>query len=209
MARNPPPGLGMTSTIFRGRKGDFLEGGVRVPAFAWWPGVVEAGQLVGDIVHETDLYTTLARLAESKDAIPTDRIVDGLDQTALLLEGDTHGRRDHVFIYAGPAFGAIVKENYKKHCISSDPTASSGIAAAYYFLLHDTREKNPMLINLLHSKDALNRMQTRHEFWKSQYPDWPATRGPALKGLANARPETKILANPLVQFQNLPFDPLE
>ena len=75
MAHNPPPGLGMTETIFRGGKGDFLEGGVRVPAFAWWPGVVEAGQLVGDIVHETDLYTTFARLAESKDAIPTDRIV--------------------------------------------------------------------------------------------------------------------------------------
>jgi arylsulfatase len=93
MAHNPPPGLGMTETIFRGGKGDFLEGGVRVPAFAWWPGVVEAGQLVGDIVHETDLYTTFARLAESKDAIPTDRIVDGLDQTALLLKGDTHGRR--------------------------------------------------------------------------------------------------------------------
>ena len=33
-------------------KGDFLEGGVRVPAFAWWPGVIEPGQLVGDIIHE-------------------------------------------------------------------------------------------------------------------------------------------------------------
>ncbi len=34
MVHNPPPGLGMTETIFRGGKGDFLEGGVRVPAFA-------------------------------------------------------------------------------------------------------------------------------------------------------------------------------
>jgi len=33
MSHNPPPGLGMTETIFRGGKGDFLEGGVRVPAF--------------------------------------------------------------------------------------------------------------------------------------------------------------------------------
>jgi arylsulfatase len=66
-----------------------------------------------------------------------------------------------------------------------------------------------MLINLLHFKGAFNRMRTRHELWKSKYPDWPATRGPAFKGLANARPETKALANPPVQFQNLPFDPLE
>jgi len=38
MAHNPPPGLGMEETICRGGKGDFTEGGVRVPAFAWWPG---------------------------------------------------------------------------------------------------------------------------------------------------------------------------
>ena len=62
MAHHPPPGLGMTETIFRGGKGDFLEGGVRVPAFAWWPGVIEPGQLVGDIIHEVDLFTTFARL---------------------------------------------------------------------------------------------------------------------------------------------------
>ncbi len=209
MAHNPPPGLGMTETIFRGGKGDFLEGGVRVPAFAWWPGAIEPGQIVGDIIHETDLYTTFARLAGATKAIPTDRIVDGIDQTALLMEGDTHGRRDHVFIYAGPTLGAIVKGNYKKHCISPDPTAGSGIAAAYYFLLHDTREKSPMLVNLLHFKGAFNRMQARHELWKKKYPDWPATRGPAFQGLANARPETKALSIPPVHLRKLPFDPLE
>jgi hypothetical protein len=34
---------------------DFPEGGVRVPAFAWWPGVIEPGQLVGDIIYEVDM----------------------------------------------------------------------------------------------------------------------------------------------------------
>lgn len=209
MAHNPPPGLGMTETIFRGGKGDFLEGGVRVPAFAWWPGVIEPGQIVGDIIHETDLYTTFARLAGATDNIPTDRIVDGIDQTALLLIGDTKGRRDHVFIYAGPTLGAIVKGNYKKHCISADPTAGSGIAAQYFFLLHDTREKSPMLVNLLHFKGSFNRMQARHELWKKKYPDWPAARGPAFTGLANARPETKALSAPPANLRKLPFDPLE
>ena len=86
----------LTLTIYRGGKGDFLEGGVRVPAFAWWPGVIEPGQLVGDMIHEVDLYTTFARLGGAKKNIPTDRIVDGLDQTALLMNGDTHSRRDTV-----------------------------------------------------------------------------------------------------------------
>jgi len=34
--------------------------------------------------------------------MPTDRIIDGIDQTALPLKGDTHGRRDYNFIYRGP-----------------------------------------------------------------------------------------------------------
>jgi arylsulfatase len=62
MVHSPPPGWGMLPMLYRGGKGDFLEGGVRVPAFAWWPGVIEEGQFVGDIIHVTDLYTTFARL---------------------------------------------------------------------------------------------------------------------------------------------------
>ena len=109
MSHNPPPGLGMAETIFRGGKGDFLEGGVRVPAQAWWPGMIKPGQLVGDIIHETDLYTTFARVAGALEHVPTDRVIDGLDQTSLLVNGDTHSRRDNVFIYAGPKLGATVK----------------------------------------------------------------------------------------------------
>lgn len=209
MVHNPPPGLGMTETIFRGGKGDFLEGGVRVPAFAWWPGTIDGGQLIGDIVHETDLYTTFAALAGAKKHIPTDRIVDGIDQTSLLLNGDTHGRRDSVFIYSGPQLGAIVKGHNKKHVINSDPTAGSGIAAAYYFLMHDTREKNPMLVTSLHFKGAFTRMQVRHELWKRKYPDWPAKRGPAFTGLANPRPETEALSQVPDHMKDLPFDALE
>lgn len=69
MTHNPPPGLGMAETIYRGGKVDFPESGMRVPALAWWPGVILPGQLVGDIVHETDLFTTVARLAGVTDQI--------------------------------------------------------------------------------------------------------------------------------------------
>lgn len=209
MVHNPPPGLGMTETIFRGGKGDFLEGGVRVPAFAWWPGVIEPDQIVGDIIHETDLYTTFARLGGATQHIPTDRIVDGVDQSALLVNGDTHGRRDYVFIYAGPTLAASVKGNWKRHWISGDPTEGSGIGAAYYFLLHDTREKFPMLVNALPQNEAFARMRKRHELWKQKYPDSTRAHGPAFTGLSNARPETKALSEPSVDMKKLPFDPLE
>ncbi len=37
MVHSPPPQFGMLSLMYRGGKGDFLEGGVRVPAFACGP----------------------------------------------------------------------------------------------------------------------------------------------------------------------------
>ena len=210
MAHNPPPGGGFAETIFRGGKGDFLEGGVRVPAFAWWPGVIQPGQVVGDIIHETDLFTTFARLAGATQHIPTDRVIDGVDQTALLVNGDTQGRRDHVFIYAGPKLGATVKGNYKRHWISPDPVGeASGIPAAFYFLPMDPREKSPMLANLIHLKSPFNRMRLRHELWKKKYPDSKEKHGIPWTGLANATPEIEALAKPKMDLKKLPFDPLE
>ena len=210
MSHNPPPGSGFSETIFRGGKGDFLEGGVRVPAQAWWPGVIKPGQIVGDIIHETDLFTTFARLAGATQYIPTDRVIDGIDQTALLLNGDTHSRRDHVFIYAGPRLGATVKGNYKRHWISPDPVGeASGIPAAFYFLPADSREKTPMMLNLIHLKSPFNRMRLRHELWKKKYPDAKEVRGIPWTGIENAPPEVQDLAKPKLDLKKLPFDPLE
>jgi hypothetical protein len=41
----------------------------------------------------------------------------------LLLNGDTHSRRDYVFVYAGPKLGATVKGNYKRHWMSPEVQA--------------------------------------------------------------------------------------
>ena len=210
MSHNPPPGLGMAETIFRGGKGDFTEGGVRVPAQAWWPGMIKQGQLVGDIIHEVDLFTTFARLAGATEHIPTDRVIDGIDQTALLLNGDTHSRRDYVFIYAGPNLGATVKGNYKRHWMSSDPVGeASGIPAGFFFLPADPREYTPMLVNLIHLKSPFNRMLMRHKLWMKKYPNVEELHGIPWTGIDNATPEVEALARPYVDLKKLPFDPLE
>lgn len=210
MSHNPPPGTGFAETVFRGGKGDFLEGGVRVPAQAWWPGMIEPGQIVGDIVNVTDLFTTFAGLAGATKNIPTDRIIDGIDQTALLLNGDMHGRRDYNFIYAGPTLGAIVKGDYKRHMISPDPVGeASGIPAAFYFLPSDPREASPLMVPMIHMKAPFNRMNLRHKLWKEKYPDRAEKHGIPWTGIANATPELEALANPKMDLDKVPFDPLE
>lgn len=206
MVHNPPAGWGMTAIMFRGGKGDFTEGGVRVPAFARWPGVIEEGQLVGDIVHVTDLFTTFANLAGATENIPTDRVIDGIDQTALLMNGDTHGRRDYVHIYQGHTLAATVKGRYKQHWISSDPGAASGIGASFYDLYQDPHEKSPHLVPLIHTQGQFKMMRKRHELMKNKYPDKPNAKGIPLTGLSNARPETKAIEDMVRRnIEGLPF----
>lgn len=207
MVHSPPAGWAMTEIMYRGGKGDFTEGGVRVPAVAWWPGTIESGQLVGDIVHVTDLYTTFARIGGATRYIPTDRIVDGIDQTELLLLGDGHSRRDYVHIYAGHTLGATVKGRYKRHWIGAGDVAASGMPEAYYDLYQDPREANPHLIPLIHTQGQFNRMRARHELFKKKYPDVPSAHGIPYTGISNARPETKAIAARIQrEVEAMPFD---
>ncbi|WP_020412938.1 sulfatase-like hydrolase/transferase [Microbulbifer variabilis] len=206
MVHSPPAGWGMLPMLYRGGKGDFTEGGVRVPAFAWWPGMIQPGQAVGDIIHITDLYTTFARLGGATEHIPTDRVVDGLDQTALLLNGDTYSRRDYVFIYAGHNLGATVKGRYKRHWIGAGEVASSGMPEAYYDLYMDPREEYPQLVPLIYTQGQFNHMVARHRLFKKKYPDVPSGKGIPYTGLANARPETKAIGQRVrAVMEEMPF----
>jgi arylsulfatase A-like enzyme len=49
---------------FVGRKWDLLEGGSRVPQFAWWPGRVEAGQVTDQVCITMDLTATCLAAAD-------------------------------------------------------------------------------------------------------------------------------------------------
>jgi arylsulfatase len=102
-------------TLLQGAKGSVLEGGVRVPAMAYWPGMIKPNQDPNDILHITDLFTTACRVAGIKNKIPNDRVTDGIDQTALLLLGDGHGRRNYITHYSGGELGAIRYEDFKVH----------------------------------------------------------------------------------------------
>lgn len=202
MTHNGPPG--MVETLYRGGKGDFTEGGVRVPALAKWPGVIKPGQIVGDIIHETDLFTTWANLAGAKKYIPRDRIIDGLDQTALFLEGDTQSRRDYVFIYTGDELAAMVKGRYKRRWRGALPGLSG---PEFYDLYNDPREVQGQLLPMFPAKGMFNIMKVRHLLWKERYPDKGQNRDFPFKGIKNARPETIKASKPRIPRDKVPFDP--
>ncbi len=196
------PGSGFTPMIFRGGKGDTTEGGVRVDAFARWPGMIEADSVVADIVHVTDLFTSLARFAGATDKIPRDRVIDGLDQSALMLEGETHGRRDYVFIYSINSLKAVVKEQYK---VNVPGPGENPIGAKFYDVFRDTREEYPVSTEIGAWGGAeFVRIIKRHMMRKQKYPDEKHATGRPFDGIENLRPETKAAVEAFLVKQSSP-----
>ena len=123
------------------------------------------------------------------------------------MNGDTHGRRDSVFIYTGPTLGATVKGRYKRHWIGGGESAAVGAAVAFYDLYQDPREENPQLVPMLHTEGQFNSMLFRHELFKKKYPNVPKGHGIPYTGLSNARPETRAIAERVERgMKNMPFD---
>ena len=193
---------GYSPMIYRGGKGDTSEGGVRVDAFVRWPGMIEADSVVGDIVHVTDLFTTFARLGGATDEIPTDRVIDGIDQTTLMLQGETNGRRDFVFLYNINALEAVVKEQYK---LALPGSIQNAILADFYDLFRDTREEKPVSTEIGAWGGAkFVRMIQRHMARKAKYPDEGPATGMPYEGIENLRPESKAAVEEFLFMQKTP-----
>jgi arylsulfatase A-like enzyme len=185
---------GQNDRIYRGGKTDHLEGGVRVNAFLRWPAVIDGGARVQDIVHVTDLYTTLARVAGADQNIPRDRLIDGVDQAPLLFMGDSHGRRDYVFIYEGPMLRSIVKQQFKFHLPAP---GSNPIAAPIFDLYKDSREERIDTAKTISLGVGFGGpfvgMLKRHLGWKQKYPDREQGHDIPYGGIENLRPETMAI----------------
>ncbi|MEQ8337958.1 MAG: sulfatase [Cyclobacteriaceae bacterium] len=102
---------GGSAGLLRGGKGNTWEAGMRVPGIFWWPGKIKPG-IQTDLGSTLDIFTTLVSMAGGE--IPKDRIIDGLDLTATLLEGK-ESPRDHLFYYRGTEIYAARLGDYKAH----------------------------------------------------------------------------------------------
>jgi len=183
------PQSGFTPMIFRGGKGDTTEGGVRVDAFVRWPDMIEKDSVAGDIFHVTDLYSTIARLGGAVDKIPTDRVIDGIDQTSLMLNGDSYGRRDYVFLHNINKLEAVIEEQYKLAIPGGN--LDNAILAKFYDLFRDPQERYPVSTEIGAWGGAkFVRMNQRHLKRKAKYPDEGPAIGMPYEGIDNLRPET-------------------
>jgi len=155
-------------TWLRGEKGKVFEGGVRVPAMAWWPGTIGPDQDPIDFIHVVDLFTTAARLGGAFKGIPDDRVTDGVDQTALLLLGEGHGRRDYMFHYSGTDLGALRFGDIKAVINKSHGGGLPPIEM--YNVIRDPAEKFGGMYNYLYTVTPFQNLAKSHMQMIKKFP---------------------------------------
>jgi len=89
----------------RGSKGCTLEGGVREPTIAWWPGRIEAGSVSTAITGTTDVLPTFVALAGGK--VRDDVRIDGHDISPQLFGESSKSPHEAWFYYQGTQLQAV------------------------------------------------------------------------------------------------------
>lgn len=100
-----------SSGPLREAKGSTYEGGSRVPCIIRWPGHVPARRVSDAIFATIDFLPTFGTLAGYET--PRDRIIDGVDQTALLLGKSGRGERDHFHYFSQNELHAVRQGPWK------------------------------------------------------------------------------------------------
>jgi arylsulfatase len=133
---SPGPWTGFYNSVF--------EGGIRTPCIVRWPGRIPAGRVSNEIVHQLDIFPTLAA-AVGADIVPKDRAIDGVNQLPFLEGKQAKSNRDSVLFFTGNTVRAVKWHDWKFwYAFSGEPggAAPQPPLMRLFHLLSDPREES-------------------------------------------------------------------
>ncbi|MBM3954362.1 MAG: hypothetical protein FJ309_07085 [Planctomycetes bacterium] len=133
---------GGSAGLLRDGKGSTWEGGMRVPAIAWWPGTIAPGQVHHGVATMLDILPTVAALAGAP--LPADRPIDGVDLRQALVANEPV-EREAFYYYRGQQLFAVRSGRWKAHLATQgaygDPTPVRHDPPQLYDLAVDPGER--------------------------------------------------------------------
>jgi arylsulfatase A len=129
-----PPVPGGSAYPLRGGKGDLWEGGYRSPCLWRWPGTIEPGRRIDQLVTAMDLLPTIARVGGASLPAAT---IDGADVWPVITEG-APSPHEAFYYYARGRLEAVRLGRYKR--VFENHIRQVPIAAALYDLEADPGE---------------------------------------------------------------------
>jgi arylsulfatase len=129
-----------------------MEGSLRTPAAVRYPDIVRSGQVSDEIVHITDMFTTLVRWAGAD--VPTDREIDGRDQRAFLEGREESSARDGFPYWMGERMYGVKWRNFKVVSVLQRTFTEPAQQLAIPYIINldvDPQERGPYNYPHMHS----------------------------------------------------------
>ena len=115
------PDMG-NSGPFRGELGEATEGAIRTAAIIRWPGQVKPDTTSYAMFSIMDFLPTFSHIVGGR--MPTDRPIDGVDQTDVLLGNSTMGHRESLLSFIGADLVAARWKQWRIYFTDVHPTGS-------------------------------------------------------------------------------------
>ena len=129
-----------------------MEGSLRTPCIIRYPGVVPAQVESNEVVHITDMYTTLINWTGA--AVPKDRVIDGLDQRAFLEGRQPNSAREGFPYWMGETMYGVKWQNFKVVFVAKESFAAPEKKLATPWVINldvDPKEEKPYNYPYLHT----------------------------------------------------------
>ncbi|MEQ9441781.1 MAG: sulfatase-like hydrolase/transferase [Cyclobacteriaceae bacterium] len=141
-------GAGADNAPLRGKKGQFFEGGIRVPCLVKWPDKIAAGTVNDDLLSSLEIFPTLLAAAgvPALDSIT----LDGFNMLPVLQGDSEQGREEMYWELRGDYAARIGKWKWV------DSKKGSGLfdLEADISEKHDLSEEKPEILQMMQQKFA-------------------------------------------------------
>ena len=130
-----------SSGPWRGFYNTVMEGGIRTPCVIQWKGRIPSGRVSNELVHEMDLFATLAAAAGITN-LPTDRAIDGIDILPFLTGKRSQSGRESALFFTGDQIRAVKWKDWKFHyAFMPEPRVTEPPLMRLFNLRSDPREE--------------------------------------------------------------------
>jgi arylsulfatase A-like enzyme len=129
-----------------------MEGSLRTPSIVRFPGRVPEGQVSNEIVHITDMFTTLVRWAGLE--VPADRVIDGIDQRAFFEGKQEKSDRDGFLYWMGNVLYGVKWRNFKMVTVLQKTFSDPALSLATPHIINldvDPKERKPYNFPYIHT----------------------------------------------------------
>jgi arylsulfatase len=150
-----------------------MEGGIRTPCIIRWPARIPAGRVTNEIVHQVDIFPTLAA-AVGADIVPKDRAIDGVNQLPFLEGKQAHSNRESVIFFTGSQVRAVKWKDWKFwYAYRPEPGDPDASTVRLFHLRSDPKEESDIKDTNPWIRSVTDRVLAAFDATVERYPHVP------------------------------------